>query len=52
MRRVRTTFLAGAETILHLFEAPSAETLDRVRRLPELPYQPIVEAVEGQELAE
>jgi len=47
VRYVRTTFLPGDETVLHLFEAPSASALDdAVRRAP-LPFERIVEAVEG-----
>ena len=46
VRYLRTTFLPEDETILHLFEAPSAETLDRVGRLAQLPFERIVEAVD------
>jgi hypothetical protein len=44
---VRTTFLPGDETILHLFEAPSVEALGEAGRLAALPFERIVEAVEG-----
>jgi hypothetical protein len=47
VRYVRTTFLPGDETILHLFEAPSASVLDAAGRLAALPFERIVEAVEG-----
>jgi hypothetical protein len=33
--------------VLHLFVAPSAEALDRAGRLAALPFERIVEAVEG-----
>ena len=41
------TFLSGDETVLHLFEAPSAAELDRAGRRAELEFERIVEAVEG-----
>jgi hypothetical protein len=44
---VRMTFLATDETILHLFEAPSATALARAARRADLPFDRIVEAVEG-----
>ena len=44
---IRTTFLPGDETILHLFEAPSAEVLERVGRRATLEFDRIIEAVEG-----
>lgn len=47
VRYLRTTFLPGDETVLHLFEAPSAEALGEAGRLAELPFERIVEAVEG-----
>jgi uncharacterized protein DUF4242 len=47
VRYVRTTFLPGDETILHLFEAPSAAALDEAGRRAALPFERIVEAVEG-----
>jgi hypothetical protein len=46
VRYVRTTFLPGDETILHLFEAPSAAALERASRLAALPYERVVEAVD------
>jgi hypothetical protein len=46
IRYVRTTFLPGDETVLHLFEAPSAEALRRAGRLAELRLDRIVEAVD------
>jgi hypothetical protein len=47
VRYVRTTFLPEDETVLHLFEAPSLEEVDRAGRLAALSFQRIVEAVEG-----
>ena len=50
VRYLRTTFLPDDETILHLFEAPSASALDEAGRRAELPFERIVEAVEGSEV--
>lgn len=47
IRYVRTTFVPGDEMVLHMFEAPSAEALDEAGRAAALPYDRIVEAVEG-----
>jgi hypothetical protein len=47
VHHIRTTFVPGDETILHLFEAPSAEALERVGRRAMLEFDRIVEAVEG-----
>jgi hypothetical protein len=47
VRYVRTTYLPDDETILHLFEAPSASALDEAGRRAALQYERIVEAVEG-----
>ena len=47
VRHLRTTFLPGDETVLHVFEAPSAEALDEAGRRAALPFERIVEAVEG-----
>lgn len=47
VRYVRTTFLPGDETILHLFEAPSASALNEAGRRAALKFERIVEAVEG-----
>lgn len=47
VRYVRTTFVPGDETVLHLFEAPSLEALDDAGRRAALPFERIVEAVEG-----
>lgn len=44
---VRTTFLPGDETALHAFEAASPESLREAAHAAELPYERIVEAVEG-----
>ncbi|MDP9281975.1 MAG: DUF4242 domain-containing protein [Chloroflexota bacterium] len=44
---VRTTFLPGDETVLHMFEAPSAEALDKAGRLAALEFQRIIEAIEA-----
>jgi hypothetical protein len=46
VRYVRTTFVPEDETLLHVFEAPSAETLERAGRLAMLAFERIVEAVE------
>jgi Nickel responsive protein SCO4226-like len=46
IRYVRTTFIPGDETILHLFEAPSLAALRRAARRSALPCDRIVEAVE------
>ncbi len=51
VRYVRTTFLPGDETIMHLFEAPSAAALEDAGRRAELPFERIVEAVEGTPVA-
>ena len=48
VRHLRTTFIPGDETILHLFEAPSVAALDRAGRLAALGVDRIVEAVEGE----
>jgi hypothetical protein len=46
VRYVRTTFLPGDETLLHLFEATSTEALRDAARDAALQYERIVEAVE------
>ena len=46
IRYVRTTFIPGDEVVLHLFEAPSSDTLDEAGREAALRYERIVEAVE------
>jgi hypothetical protein len=46
IRYVRTTFLPGDETILHLFEAPSVEELEAAGRQAALSFERIVEAIE------
>ena len=46
VRYVRTTFLPGDETVLHVFEAASADALERAARLAALAHERIVEAVE------
>jgi hypothetical protein len=48
IRYVRTTFLPADETLLHIFEAPSAEALSRAGQRAALHYERIVEAVEGE----
>ena len=50
IRYVRTTFLPGDETILHVFEAPSIEALEQAIRLARLPCERVVEAVEAAEM--
>jgi hypothetical protein len=47
VRYVRTTFIAGDEIVLHTFDAPDAEVLERAGCLAALSYERIVEAVEG-----
>jgi hypothetical protein len=47
VRYLRTTFLPGDETLLHLFEAPSVEALNRAGQLAHLEFDRIVEAVES-----
>ena len=47
IRYVRTTFLPEDEVVLHLFEAPSMEALDEAGQRAALPFERIVEAVEG-----
>jgi hypothetical protein len=46
VRYVRTTFLPGDETVLHLFEAPSLDALRKAGRRAALHYERIVEAIE------
>lgn len=43
---VHTTFLPGDETVLHLFEAPSAEAIEAAGREAGLRFERIVEAIE------
>ena len=47
IRYVRTTFLPDDETVLHVFEAGSAEDLRRAAGLAALQHERIVEAVEA-----
>lgn len=47
VRYLRTTFLPGDEVVLHVFEAPSLAALDEAGRRAALPFERIVEAVEG-----
>jgi hypothetical protein len=47
IRYVRTTFLPGDETLLHVFEARSPNALSEAVRVAGLPYERIIEAVEG-----
>ena len=44
---IRTTFLPGDETLLHLFEAPSLEALRSAGTRAALHYERIVEAVDA-----
>ena len=46
MHYVRSTFLRGDETVMHLFEAPSAEAVRRVLQRVALPHERIVEALD------
>jgi hypothetical protein len=50
IRHVRTTYLPSDEVVLHLFEAPSAAALDDAGRRAALPFERIVEAVDGAEV--
>jgi hypothetical protein len=50
VRYIRTTFLPGDETLLHVFEAESADAVREAVRVAALPYERIVEAVEGGQL--
>jgi hypothetical protein len=45
VRYVDTTYLPGDETVLHLFDAPSAEALDEAGRRAGLQFERIVPAV-------
>jgi hypothetical protein len=49
VRYVRTTFLPGDETVLHVFEAASVDDLRRAAGLAQLPHERIVEAVEARD---
>ena len=44
---LRTKFLSEDEMALHFFDAPSAETLNEAGKRAALPFERIVEAVEG-----
>lgn len=46
VRYVRTTFLPQDETLLHVFEAPSADAIRRAGGLAALAFERIVEAIE------
>jgi hypothetical protein len=46
VRYVRTTFLPRDETLLHLFEAPSAVALGEAGRRAALRFERIVEALD------
>jgi hypothetical protein len=43
---LNTTFVPGDETVLHLFDAPSPETLDEAGRRAGLQFDRIVEVVD------
>jgi hypothetical protein len=47
VRYVRSTFLPGDETILHVFDSASAEALHEAARDASLPHERIVEALEN-----
>jgi hypothetical protein len=49
---VRSTFLPADETVMHMFEAPSAEALGEAGRRAALEFQRIVEAVEASPASE
>jgi hypothetical protein len=46
---VNTTFLPGDQTVLHLFEAPSAESVEAAGREAGLQFERIVQAIEDTE---
>jgi hypothetical protein len=46
VRYLRTTFLPEDETVLHLFDAPSRDQLERASREAELSFERIVDAIE------
>jgi hypothetical protein len=46
VRYIRSTFLPGEETVLHLFEAASPDALREAARRAALSYERIVEALE------
>ena len=43
---VHTTYLPGDETVMHLFDAPSAQSLDAAGREAGLQFERIVEAIQ------
>jgi hypothetical protein len=45
VRYVETTYLPGDETVLHLFDAPSAKELDRAGRRAGLQFERMVQAI-------
>ena len=45
IRYVDTTYLPGDETVMHLFDAPSAEALEQAGRRTGLQFERIVQAV-------
>lgn len=47
VRYVDTTYLPGDETVLHLFDAPSADALERAGRRAGLQFERIVAAVQS-----
>jgi hypothetical protein len=47
IRHLRTTFVPEDEIVLHLFEAPSAAALGKAGRQAALPFDRIVEAIDG-----
>ena len=49
VRYVNTTFLPGDQTVLHLFEAPSAESVEAAGREAGLQFERIVQAIEDTE---
>jgi hypothetical protein len=49
VRYVRTMFLPDEETLLHVFEAPTAAVLADAAQLATLDYERIVDAVEQSE---
>jgi hypothetical protein len=49
VRHLRTTFIPGDETVLHVFEAPSLAAMRRATGRADLRCERIVEAVESSE---
>jgi hypothetical protein len=50
VRHVRTTFVPGDQTVLHVFEAPSAEVLADAGRFAGLEFDRIVKAFDDSDV--